>query len=100
MSDYGGDVTYPQVVDYVKDPDSVEDISFNWAPDLGGDTIAASLFALPDGLTSVSETWTDSTATIFVSGGTENMLYRVRNRITTNGGRTLDKTLWVSVEEN
>lgn len=84
--------------DIEKDPDSTTDIPFNWALDLNGDTISTSSFVLPDGLTSVSTSSTTTTATIFVSGGSEGRVYRVTNRIVTAGGRTWDWTKRVLVK--
>lgn len=99
MSDYDSCVVSSRHPDYVKDPDSTEDFQFNWKPELGGDTISASTFLLPDGLTEVSSSYTPTTATIFVSGGSVGTIYRITNRITTAGGRTKDKTIRVLVDE-
>lgn len=97
MSDDYGDYAGGFSPDVVKDPDSTEDYQFNWAPKLDGDTIIASTFLLPDGLTSVSTSNTTTTATIFVSGGSQGRVYRITNRVTTAGGRTWDRTMRVLV---
>jgi glutamate dehydrogenase len=61
--------------------------------------LITSTFSLPDGLTE-GLTANDSTTTqIFVSGGAECRTYRIRNRIVTAGGRTLDKTIRIYVRE-
>jgi hypothetical protein len=86
-------------VDYEKGPSDTEDYPFNWSGKLDGDTISTSTFLLPDGLTEVSTSNTDTTATIFVSGGSACITYRITNRITTAGGRTWDKTIRVRVSE-
>lgn len=100
MSDYG--ITCePVIADYIKDPESTTDFpgAFNWAVQLNGDTISSSTFSLPDGLTSVSTSNTDTAANIFVSGGSPGGVYRITNRIVTDGGRTWDKTIYVLVQE-
>lgn len=99
MSDYGACMSADGSPDFVKDPDSTEDFSFNWVADLDGDTIVSSDFELPDGLTEVSASNTSTTATIFVSGGSAGLQYRVTNRIVTAGGRTLDMTIRIYVSE-
>lgn len=77
------------------DPDSTEDFEFALAGDLDGDTIDTVEFVLPDGLTEVSSSNTDTTATIFVSGAECGITYRITCRYTTAGGRTRDKTIRV-----
>lgn len=99
MSDYGSCFDPCSPPDFEKDPDATEDYEFLWGPDLNGDTIATSTFLLPDGMTQASSSNTDTTATIFVSGGSRGVTYRVTNRITTAGGRTRDKTIRIKVSE-
>jgi hypothetical protein len=88
-----------QPPDYEQDPDSILDYEYSWAGMLSGDTIATSQFLLPDGMTEESSSNTDTTATIFVGGGSCGSTYRVTNRITTAGGRTLDKTIRIRITE-
>ena len=85
--------------DYIKDADETLDFTWNWKPELGGDTIFTSEFLLPDGLRMESTTSTDNTATIFVSGGVEGQTYRITNRIVTVGGRKYDRTRRVLIKE-
>lgn len=96
MSDYGLTTSFGQP-DFVKDPNSVEDFEFNWVAELNGDTISTSSFILPDGMTQVSASNTTTTATVFVSGGTNGQLYRITNRVVTAGGRTYDRTYRVLI---
>lgn len=79
--------------DYEIDPDATEDFEFNLAPGLDGDTIDTVTFVLPDGLTEVSSSNDETTATIFVSGAACGRIYRVTCRYTTVGGRTRDQTI-------
>jgi len=97
--DYGEPVSWCGAPDYEKDPNSTEDYAFNWAGTLNDDTILTSTFLLPDGLTSVSESYTDTNATIMVRGGSCGRLYRITHRITTAAGRTFDQTIRIIVRE-
>lgn len=85
--------------DYTKDPDDRIDVSFNWVGFLDGDTIDTSTFLLPDGLTEFDSSNTTLRTTVWVSGGSAGNLYRVTNRIVTDGGRTKDMTKYVLVVE-
>jgi hypothetical protein len=99
MSDYGSCLADAWPIDFEKDPDSVEDFPINWAGHLNGDTIATTAWSSLDGLTVVSDSNTDTVTDVLVSGGSECTTYRLRNRITTAGGRTYDKTIYVRIRE-
>jgi|SRR5687767_12624549 len=103
MSDYGtSGSSYCCSKDYQvfeKDPNSTLDYRFIWSRWLAGDEISTSTFLLPDGLTQVSASNTESTATVLLSGGSECQQYRVTNRITTISGRTMDQTIVIAVKE-
>jgi hypothetical protein len=102
MDDYGSwyEPDCANRVDYEKDPDETVDYSFNWALKLETDAIATSTFALPDGLTEVSTSTEGRTTSIFVSGGTRGRIYRIVNTLTTTGGRTLERTIYVKIVES
>jgi hypothetical protein len=79
---------------FVKDPDEVLDYVRDWSAVLvGGDTIATSTWTPETGITVNSSSHDDTTATVWISGGTLGADYGVLNRITTTAGRTLDHTL-------
>jgi len=79
---------------FVKDPDSLLDYSIDWGTYwLGTDTIASSTWSVPAGLTQVTNTFDDDTATVWVSGGVSGQTYSLTNRITTNDGRIGDQTI-------
>lgn len=95
-----------------KDPDAVLDYHVVWADWLGTDTIASSTWDVQAGLTldssavNVGSVTIDGTSyaantvtTAWLSGGTASTRYSVRNRITTTGGRTEDRTFYVYVTE-
>jgi hypothetical protein len=83
---------------FMKDPNAVLDYQVNWAAWLGTDTISASSWTVPTGLTKDSDTKTTTITTIWLSGGTANTEYHVANKITTAGGRTEERTFVVRVE--
>jgi hypothetical protein len=86
-------------VTYTKDPNAVLDYSVDWNRWLNTDTIAASEWIVPTGLTKVSDTNTTKAATVWLSGGAAGQSYTVTNRITTAGGRAEDRSFIVKVEE-
>jgi hypothetical protein len=85
-----------------KDPDDVVDFALNWATHLadlgdGSDTIDTSTWSIEtanSGLAIETDAFTDTTTTVWLSGGLDNYReYDVRNRIVTAGGRTLDQVI-------
>lgn len=84
---------------FVKDPDAVLDYQINWLAWLDGDSISASVWEVPTGITADSDSSTASTATVWLSSGTAGESYLVVNRITTDGGRTDDRSITISVAE-
>jgi hypothetical protein len=84
---------------YIKDPNAVLDYVVNWATFLDVDTIASDSWIVPSGITSVLETNTTTTSTIWLSGGTLNSKYRLTNRVVTAGGRTDDRSIYVLVKD-
>lgn len=82
-----------------KDPDSVLDYVIDWSDWLDGDTISTSSWSVDSGITLESDTNTTTTATAWLSGGTVGETYQCRNRIVTAGGRTVDRSIAVSIKE-
>lgn len=83
----------------VKDPDALKDYQLDWAAFLDSDTITAVEWIVPAGLTKASESHTDTTATVWLSGGTATQTYPVTCRVTTAGGRIDDRTFYVICRE-
>lgn len=81
-----------------KDPDDVDDFSWDWADELGSDTISTSTFTVPSGITKDSDSTTTLISTVRLSGGSVGQ-HEILNRITTANGRTLDNTFIVPVSE-
>jgi len=76
--------------DFVKDPQAEKDYTVDWTDWLGADSISTSSWALPDGITRVSDSTVagNKLTRIWVSGGTPPNDYECFNTITTAGGRT------------
>ena len=82
-----------------KDPQAILDYGFRYSGWLGIDTITASTWTVPTGLTKVSDSFTATTATIWLSGGAISEQYQVVNKIVTVGQRTDERTLVVNIEQ-
>lgn len=87
----------------LKDPASVLDFTHDWASYLqAAETISTSAWAASpttaSPLTVDSDTETTTTATVWLSGGLLGQVYRVVNTITTNQGRTEERTIVVRME--
>jgi hypothetical protein len=86
------------VWDAPKDPDEIKDYVLEWALLLIADTIATSIWIVPSGIVKNSDSHTNDTTTIWLSGGTAGAKYLFTNRITTTGGRTYDRTVKLTMK--
>lgn len=85
---------------YVKDPDAVLDYGFDWSQWLSGDdTISASTWTVPSGLTKDSQVRSTTVTTVWLSGGTAGTDYEIVNSIETAEGRKDDRTMVISVRD-
>jgi hypothetical protein len=83
---------------FTKTPEAVLDYSEDWSSWLGADTLVTSTWEItPSGLTKESDSFTATTTTIWLSGGTLGGLYTVKNIIGTAGGRTNSRAFEVAV---
>lgn len=79
--------------DHKKDPDAKLDWIFDWNLWLGEfEIITDAQFIVDPGITVETESNTQKTATVWLSGGTEGQVYKVTCRITTSEGRTDDRS--------
>lgn len=83
---------------FIKDPQSVLDYTLDWSDWLGSDTISQSTFTVPSGITKDSDSFDDTTATIWLSSGTLGKKYTITNKIVTNGGRTDERSLIIVIK--
>lgn len=77
------------------------DYTVDWSPDMAADEIiSTSTWAADDGITVETDSKTNQSTTVWVSGGTAGVKYKVTNTIVTNNNpaRTLQKTLVIPVK--
>jgi hypothetical protein len=83
---------------FTKDPDAVLDYRWDWTAWLAdGEVISTSVVLAPAGITLDSDTNDTTSTTAWLSGGTNGTDYDVVNRISTNQGRTDDRTMRIHV---
>lgn len=83
-----------------KDPDAVLDYQIDWSKWLpSGDTITASSWDADSGITVDTSSFTATSTTVWLSGGTNLTTYSVTNHITTDDGREDDRTITIAVKE-
>jgi hypothetical protein len=87
------------------DPQETVDYSINWANDLGSDTISTSTWTFDvantdTALVKSNPTKTDTTTTIWLNGGTNGVVYSIRNTIVTAGARTFERTAKITVRNS
>jgi hypothetical protein len=81
------------------DPNDVKDYTLDWGARrlAASETIVTSTWVVPSGITKASDTDTDTTTTVWLSGGTAGVHYTLTNRVTTSQGRTYDWSFVVQV---
>lgn len=88
--------------DYFQDPQDVLPLENDWSVWLAsGEIITASTWTVQTGLTQTTPapSFTDTTATIWLTGGTLYTSYSVTNHITTNQGRQRDMTHTIIIRD-
>jgi hypothetical protein len=84
----------------LKDPSAVLDYVFDWTEWLAtGETITDHTITADTGITVDSWTEDDGKVTVWLSGGTAGINYKVACLITTSAGRTDERTIWIKVVE-
>ena len=84
----------------LKDPSAVLDYAFDWTGWLAaGETITDHTITADTGITVDSSTESDGKVTVWLSGGTAGINYKVACLITTTAGRTDERTIWIKVVE-
>lgn len=76
-----------------KDPDEKLDFQIDWADRIADDPIIASVWTVPVGLTITAEFFSDTVTTVWLTSGTLDADYEIRNNITTMAGRILEQTV-------
>lgn len=89
-----------QRIKFSKDSDAVLDYRVDWSAWLPeADTISASTWTADAGITIDSSSFTDTSTTVWLSGGTVTEVYNVVNHITTADGREEDQTIIIQIRE-
>ena len=84
----------------LKDPSAVLDYAFDWTEWLAtGETITDHTITADTGVTVDSSTEDTGKVTVWLSGGTAGINYKVTCLITTSAGRTDPRTIWIKVVE-
>ena len=84
----------------LKDPSAVLDYVFDWTGWLAtGETITDYAITADTGITVDSSTEDAGKVTVWLSGGTAGINYKVACKITTSAGRTDERTIWIKVVE-
>lgn len=84
-----------------KDPSDIIDHGIDWTEHLpADDTIATVAWSVePAGLTPGAQALVGNVASVWLSGGTAGTTYRVTCRVTTTGGRQMDRSALIFVTE-
>jgi len=93
-----GGITLPAIT---KDPDAVLDYTFDWAAWLTdiSDTLASHTVEVPAGITLDSSSISGTKVIAWISGGTAGTSYQITCRIVTTGGRTDDRSVFITIAE-
>ena len=84
----------------LKDPSAVLDYVFDWTGWLAtGETITDYTITADTGITVGSSTELDGKVTVWLSGGTAGINYKVACKITTSKGRIDERTIWIKVTD-
>ena len=91
---------------FTKDPSAVLDYSFVWCGDEthesyleDGETIDSYVITVDDGITKDSDSEDGGHVVVWLSGGTAGVAYTVACKITTNMGRTEERSILIRCEE-
>jgi len=84
----------------LKDPSAVLDYAFDWTEWLAsGETITDHTITADTGITVDSSTESGGKVTVWLSGGTAGINYKVACKITSTAGRTDERTIWIKVTD-
>lgn len=78
------------------DPDAIVDYQFDWTEWLAGDTLDTSVWVVTNA-SEASSVITGPLTTVFIQLAKAGKICEMRNRITTTGGRTEDRTMRAEV---
>lgn len=76
---------------------AVEDFQLDWSVNIGTDTITASAWTVPPGLTAASQSFTGTTARVRLSGGVVGKGYTVSNAVTLASGQVKVQDIYIPI---
>jgi hypothetical protein len=89
-----------------KTSDELLDYKIDMTAELAGrlangadDTITAVVWTIPTGLTKQTSAFTDSTVTVWLTGGTLGTTYEVAAQMTTTGGRVYHRSFRLAIKD-
>jgi hypothetical protein len=86
------------VTDWEKDPDAVLPWSWDWTDWLDdGESIVESVMTVSAGLVKDSDSYSATSTTVWLSGGSPGTPYSVANRIETSMGKVDERTITIRV---
>lgn len=86
---------------WTKDPSAVLDWAFDWSRWLAASEqiTGTPVLTIDSGIIKDSQSTSATTVTVWLSGGTLGVTYKVACRITTNQGRTDERTIAIRVTD-
>lgn len=102
MTDTYDVTTNPAKPSIIKDPAAVLDYTFDWTlwlADIADTITGAPVFTVPVGITKTTQSNTTLKTTCWLSGGTVGETYQIDCKITTTGGRTDSRSIYVKIKD-
>lgn len=88
------------VATFRKDPDAKLPYTIDWSDWLeSAETISASTWTVPSGITKDSDTFGDTSTRIWLTGGTAGTKYTLTNTITVSSGKIDERSICIVAEE-
>jgi hypothetical protein len=82
-----------------KDPADIADYSIDWSARLeSGETISASVWTLPTGISQSGSSEVAGVTTVWLSGGSDGNQYLIGNQVDTSGGRRFNRYFVIDVK--
>ena len=85
------------MTDFIKGPAATLDYSFDWSPYLGTDTITASSWTVPAGITGSNQAFTTTGTSIRLTGGSIGVEYVVVNSVTMLSGQVDQRAFTIRI---
>lgn len=85
---------------FYQDPSATLDYPLDWSTHFPSDPLTGSNWlASPSGIVVESDSFDNTSSTVWLSGGTLDVRYALTNRVTTQGGREDEHTIYVLIKD-